>query len=124
MPIITITTTPNHTRSMPSLSATGPSSGSCGTAAFRSQRVICRDVQSDPLWTPFRPFAADHGIASAWSTPMLDRDGNLLGVFGMYYGDPRSPSKEELAVVGELLVHGVLAYQGVEVRLAAVGLGP
>ena len=77
----------------------GPSSGSCGTAAFRSQRVICRDVQTDPLWTPFRPFAADHGIASAWSTPLLDRDGNLLGVFGMYYPDCREPSPEDLELV-------------------------
>ena len=77
----------------------GPSSGSCGTAAFRSQRVICRDVQTDPLWTPFRPFAAEHGIASAWSTPLLDRDGNLLGVFGMYYPDCREPSPEDLELV-------------------------
>jgi diguanylate cyclase (GGDEF)-like protein len=77
----------------------GPQAGSCGTAAFRSKRVISPDVTTDPLWEPFRPFAAAHGIASAWSTPLLDGAGRLLGVFGMYYGDCREPSLDDLTLV-------------------------
>lgn len=77
----------------------GPQAGSCGTAAYRSKRVVSLDVTTDPLWEPFRPFAAAHGIASAWSTPLLDREGRLLGVFGMYYGDCRAPSQDELTLV-------------------------
>jgi diguanylate cyclase (GGDEF)-like protein len=75
----------------------GPCSGSCGTAAFRKERVISVDVQVDPLWGAFRDFAAGYGIRSAWSSPILSADGTLLGVFGMYYGDARSPSAAELA---------------------------
>ena len=77
----------------------GPVSGSCGTAAFRSQRVISRDVRVDPLWEPFVQSARDYGIVSAWSTPLKDAKGNLLGVFGMYYGDCREPSEQDLQLV-------------------------
>jgi diguanylate cyclase (GGDEF)-like protein len=77
----------------------GPVMGSCGTAAYLCERVITTDVQTDPLWVPFREFVAGYGIVSAWSTPLKDAQGNLLGVFGMYYGDPRSPSREDLDLV-------------------------
>jgi GAF domain-containing protein len=77
----------------------GPEVGSCGTAAYRSQRVISRDVRVDPLWTPFVDFAAMHGIISAWSTPLKNAKGDLLGVFGMYYGDIREPSDDDLRLV-------------------------
>jgi diguanylate cyclase (GGDEF)-like protein len=40
-----------------------------------------------------------HGIVSAWSTPLKDRDGQLLGVFGMYYGEIREPSADDLRLV-------------------------
>jgi diguanylate cyclase (GGDEF)-like protein len=77
----------------------GPLMGSCGTAAFRGERVITTDVQSDPLWAAFRDFAAGYGIASSWSTPLKDAQGKLLGVFGMYYADQRAPSKDDLDLV-------------------------
>ena len=50
-------------------------SGSCGTAAFRRERIISHDVQLDPLWGAFRDFAAHHGIRSAWSSPIFAADG-------------------------------------------------
>lgn len=78
----------------------GPAAGSCGTAAFRRERVVSFDVQVDPLWSAFRPFAAQHGIRSAWSTPLLSpSDGSLLGVFGMYYPDTRAPSEADIRLV-------------------------
>ena len=77
----------------------GPSTGSCGTAAFRRERVISEDVRVDPLWGAFREFAASYGIQSAWSSPILGADGRLLGVFGMYYGDCRAPTTEDLSFV-------------------------
>ncbi|NBX24491.1 MAG: EAL domain-containing protein [Planctomycetes bacterium] len=77
----------------------GPDVGSCGAAAYRSERVTSRDVRVDPRWTPFVDFAAMHGIISAWSTPLKNAKGELLGVFGMYYGDTREPSKQDLRLV-------------------------
>ena len=40
----------------------GPRAGSCGTAAFRGQAVVVRDVQVDPLWERYRALAAPHGL--------------------------------------------------------------
>ena len=77
----------------------GPEVGSCGTAAYRSERVISRDVRVDLLWKPFLEFAAMHGIIAAWSTPLKNAKGDLLGVFGMYYRDIREPSKSDLDLV-------------------------
>lgn len=45
----------------------GPRMGSCGTAAFRKQRVINPDIVSDPLWSgcaaeKYRELALQNGI--------------------------------------------------------------
>ena len=37
--------------------AIGPSVGSCGTAAYRRERVCVSDIASDPLWDDFRELA-------------------------------------------------------------------
>lgn len=77
----------------------GPCVGSCGTAAYLGERVISFDVRVDPLWEPFKDFAASHGIVSAWSTPLLSSNRDLLGVFGMYYGECREPTSDDLELV-------------------------
>jgi PAS domain S-box-containing protein len=74
----------------------GPTAGSCGTAAFRRERVIVRDIATDPLWADYRTLGAMHGLAACWSTPILDRDGAVLGTFAMYYDEPREPTAAEL----------------------------
>ena len=89
----------------------GPATGSCGTAAFRRERVISEDVRVDPLWGAFREFAASYGIQSAWSSPILSADGRLLGVFGMYYGDCRTPTTEDLSFVDHFVHLAALAIE-------------
>ena len=66
----------------------GPQMGSCGTAVYRRERVIVRDIATDPLWDPFRLLALSHGLAACWSTPIVDTDAQVLGTFAMYYGEP------------------------------------
>jgi PAS domain S-box-containing protein len=73
----------------------GPSAGSCGTAAFRRERVIVRDISSDPLWADFKALARAHGLAACWSTPILDDD-SVLGTFAMYYDEPRGPTDTDI----------------------------
>ena len=89
----------------------GPVTGSCGTAAFRRERVISEDVRIDPLWEGFREFVAGYGIRSAWSSPITAPDGGLLGVFGMYYGDCRAPSPAELSVVDHFVHLAAIAIE-------------
>jgi PAS domain S-box-containing protein len=76
----------------------GPAAGSCGTAAYRRQRVIVRDIATDPLWATYRAAAAPFGLAACWSTPVFDSDGRLLGTFAMYYDEPRDPTEDDIAL--------------------------
>jgi PAS domain S-box-containing protein len=76
----------------------GPVAGSCGTAAYRGERVIVRDIATDPLWADYKHLAEPHGLAACWSTPIVDRDGRVLGTFAMYYDEPREPSPAELGL--------------------------
>jgi len=76
----------------------GPQAGSCGTAAYRRERVIVRDIAIDPLWDAYRQLAAPYGLAACWSTPIIDVDGSVLGTFAMYYDAPRVPVDADIAL--------------------------
>jgi diguanylate cyclase (GGDEF)-like protein/PAS domain S-box-containing protein len=77
----------------------GPKVGSCGTAAYRREAVYVGDIMSDPLWTDFKDLAAAHGLRSCWSTPILTRQGAVLGTFAMYSKEVREPTEAELRLV-------------------------
>ncbi len=79
--------------------AVGPNSGSCGTAAFLREAVFAVDILSDPRWTKFRDSAVAAGLRAAWSSPILSHDGNVLGTFGMYYREARSPEPGEIQLI-------------------------
>ncbi|MFX4293297.1 SpoIIE family protein phosphatase [Streptomyces bohaiensis] len=78
--------------------ATGEGVGSCGTAAHRRQTVIVTDIAQDPFWDDFRALADRAALAACWSTPILGRDGSLLGTFAMYHRVPRIPQEADLAL--------------------------
>lgn len=83
--------------------AIGPSVGSCGTAAYRHERVVVEDIATDPLWAPFRDLAAAANVQACWSTPILGSDNSVLGTFAMYYPYPRRPSTADLALIDVLV---------------------
>jgi PAS domain S-box-containing protein len=76
----------------------GPSAGSCGTAAYRKERVIVRDIKTDPLWANYRTLAEQYDLAACWSSPILDTDDRVLGTFAMYYGEPKEPTSADIVV--------------------------
>ncbi|MEU4144753.1 SpoIIE family protein phosphatase [Streptomyces parvulus] len=78
--------------------ATGEGVGSCGTAAHRRRSVIVSDIATDPFWDDFRDLAEQARVAACWSTPILARDGSLLGTFAMYHRVPRAPQEADLAL--------------------------
>src|SRR4030088_592660 len=82
--------------------AIGPSVGSCGTAAYRGEPVMVRDIATDPLWADFRAVALAHGLRACWSTPILSSDGRVLGTFATYYREPRSPTPQEHNVIEQI----------------------
>lgn len=77
----------------------GPRAGSCGTAAFRGERVIVGDIATDPLWADYRAGALAFGLHACWSEPIIDSRGLVLGTVALYYREPRTPTAADLAVI-------------------------
>ncbi|MVO85247.1 SpoIIE family protein phosphatase [Streptomyces sp. p1417] len=98
--------------------ATGEGVGSCGTAAHRRQRVIVADIATDRFWDDFRALADQAGLAACWSTPILARDGALLGTFAMYHRTPRSPQEADLALARVFADTAALAIERHHAELA------
>ncbi|HET6433062.1 PAS domain S-box protein [Dyella sp.] len=91
--------------------AVGADVGSCGTAAWRGERVIVTDIATDPLWERYAAAALPHGLLACWSTPIRARTGQVLGTFAVYYGQSRGPSDAELAGVEGLAANAAIAIE-------------
>lgn len=70
----------------------GPSIGSCGSAAYSKQAVIVEDIETDKNWQNFKHLALEHDLKACWSTPVISSHGDVLGTFGVYYQQSKSPS--------------------------------
>ena len=79
--------------------AIGEQAGSCGTAAFRRERVVVSDTLADPLWANYRELARVHNLRACWSQPITSPAGKLLGTFATYFHTPREARAEELALL-------------------------
>jgi PAS domain S-box-containing protein len=90
----------------------GPDIGSCGSAAFLKQRVIVSDIATDPLWVDYRDVALSYGLLAAWSQPLLSKDQQVLGTFGMYYAEPHTPSETDLRLIEAASHIAVIAIEG------------
>lgn len=72
--------------------------GSCGTAAFRKERVIVEDIEGHPFWKGFTA-AEEAGLRSCWSEPIISSTGALLGTFAIYQRTPASPNEDEKSLI-------------------------
>jgi len=80
----------------------GPCAGSCGTAAYRGERIIVSDIATDPLWDQYRHLAIDHGLRACWSTPIFSTTRDVIGTFALYSREPGSPSSEQLNLIEQM----------------------
>ena len=76
----------------------GPRSGSCGTAIYRREIVISADIQSDPLWSEFRPLINKIGARAAWSVPIFSND-RVVGAFALYHMEESTPNSFEINLI-------------------------
>ena len=76
--------------------------GSCGTAAYRAEPVICSDIATDPLWDDYRHLPLAHGLRASWSTPILSSEGKVLGTFAMYTPEARSPTPQHQNIIDQI----------------------
>ena len=81
----------------------GEGHGSCGTAAWRGERVVVADIATHPYWENYKVSALAHGLKACWSTPVLGSHGEVLGTFAVYYREQREPRLEELHDIDRML---------------------
>ncbi|RZJ20079.1 MAG: diguanylate cyclase, partial [Brevundimonas sp.] len=68
----------------------GSDVGSCGAAIFLKQAVEATDIATDPRWAPYAYLPLAIGLRACWSTPIIGRDGRVLGAFAFYFRQPRA----------------------------------
>ena len=76
--------------------------GSCGTAAYKGQRIIIEDVFQHPYCRNFVLLAKQAGLAACWSEPIFSSTQRVLGVFAVYHRTPNYPDTELLTEISEL----------------------
>jgi ABC-type nitrate/sulfonate/bicarbonate transport system substrate-binding protein len=77
----------------------GEGVGSCGTAAYRGERVIIDDVQQHPFCIDHRDLAKQAGISSCWSQPIKNNQNKVLGTFAVYHTKPCKISNTEIELI-------------------------
>jgi diguanylate cyclase (GGDEF)-like protein/PAS domain S-box-containing protein len=70
--------------------------GSCGTAAYSGKRVVVEDIMSHEYWKPYAPLAAQAGLGSCWSEPIISSEGKVLGTFAIYHRTPTKPEESDI----------------------------
>jgi GAF domain-containing protein len=79
-----------------------PHVGTCAAAAATGTVVITPDFLADDKWAELRHLPLALGFVGAWSLPIKSADGSVLGTFGTYYRDRRSPTPEERSAIESL----------------------
>ncbi|WP_445150642.1 bifunctional diguanylate cyclase/phosphodiesterase [Baekduia sp. Peel2402] len=72
----------------------GPDVGSCGAAAYHGTEIVSGDLELDPKWATFLPLTREHELRHCWSFPVLGAAGDVLGTFGVYGSEPRTPTEQ------------------------------
>ena len=89
-----------------------PDLGTCAAAAARGVVIITRDIEGDPQWQGIKHLPLGLGLRAAWSMPIKDRNGLVLGTFGTYFRECREPTALERQVVEILARTAALAIEG------------
>lgn len=79
-----------------------PALGTCAAAAATGLQVITEDFCADDKWAELRHLPIALGFIGAWSMPIKDAEGRVLGTFGTYYRIARRPSAAEQAGISRL----------------------
>ena len=74
------------------------------------------DFQADDKWEELRHLPLSLGFIGAWSMPINAADGTVLGTFGTYFRERRSPTPEELRSVAVLAAAAGLVLAGQDKR--------
>jgi GAF domain-containing protein len=73
-----------------------PQVGTCAAAAATGEVVVTEDFIADSKWAELRHLPIALGFKGAWSMPIINEAGKILGTFGTYFSNKRTPSEQEI----------------------------
>jgi signal transduction histidine kinase/ActR/RegA family two-component response regulator len=73
-----------------------PDFGSCPRAAYKNERVIVEDIQTDPSWAPIKDLVEGTNLCACWSEPIRGAMGEVLGTFAIYRSHIGGPSSDDI----------------------------
>ena len=76
--------------------------GTCAAAAATGEVVLTPSFLADEKWAELRQLPMALGFVGAWSMPIKDDVGRVVGTFGTYYREQREPLVAERDAVGIL----------------------
>lgn len=104
--------------------AIGPGVASCGTAAFTGERVIVADITTHAFWKPYRELASNAGLGACWSQPIRAASGQVLGTFGIYHREARTPKVSDISIIEQSARLAGMAIErnlaDADIRIAAI----
>lgn len=72
-----------------------PSGGACGMCYAERRRVVVEDVDVDPIFAAYQPLARTVGFRAVHSTPLMTRNGTIIGVLSVHFRQPHRPAERE-----------------------------
>ncbi|MBE7367452.1 GAF domain-containing protein [Ramlibacter pallidus] len=86
-----------------------PNLGTCAAAAATGEVVETPSFYADQRWAELRHLPMALGFVGAWSRPIKDPQGQVLGTFGTYFREERLPTPAEREAVEELAAAAAVA---------------
>jgi len=80
-----------------------PKVGTCAAAAATGAIVLTPDFRADEKWAELRHLPLALGFQGAWSHPIKNPQGKVLGTFGTYFREQRAPTETEKRAVATLV---------------------
>jgi formate hydrogenlyase transcriptional activator len=77
----------------------GPKGGPCSLASYCREAVFVADFKSDSRCANFRDKPLNVGLLAGWSSPITSHGGEVLGTFGMYFREVRTPTEREVRLI-------------------------
>lgn len=76
-----------------------PGGGARGMCLQERRRIVVEDVETDPLFEPYREAARQAGFRAVHSTPMVTRSGRVIGVLSTHFRERHCPSDREMHLI-------------------------
>ncbi len=79
-------------------------SAACGTAMKLLERVVVEDVRQSPIFigTEALRVLVEADVQAVQSTPLITKDGYIVGVISTHYRVPTLPTRKQLRLLDEL----------------------